>query len=210
MNRIGLTLCALVTLLGCASHGGWAEGARVNDEVRRVLVSEDAGPMGISANGVLYLVPPDALEAERGAFLRALAEAEAARTWPFVLSELPARPPKSLPPRPPYDESIHALRAPEVVEIRYPDCTCRVQRLDTGDGGVSFSVDLIDRRADIDRGWVYHMGLLPSPAIDAAWGVLLDAVARDVAYDHVGAVRGSPLLALRKAGVDRGWIKSGN
>jgi hypothetical protein len=67
-----------------------------------------------------------------------------------------------------------------------------------------------DRRADIDRGWVYHMGLLPSPAIDAAWGVLLDAVARDVAYDHVGAARGSPLLALRKAGVDRGSIKSGN
>jgi hypothetical protein len=210
MRRV--TICCLfLTVVGaCASRGGWAEGDNVNEEVRRVLVSEERGPMGIAANGVLYMVPPGAVESERRAFLRALAQAEAVRPWPLTLTDLPTYPPEPLPPRPPYDESIRAFREPEVVEIRYPDCTCRVRRTDVGDGIGCYSVDLVDRRAQRDRGWVYHMGLMPSPAVDEAWDCLVDAVARGAAYHHVGVARASPLDTLGRAGVDRGWIRDAN
>lgn len=204
MRRVTICCLFLAVVGACASRGGWAEGDNVNEEVRRVLVSEERGPMGIAANGVLYMVPPGAVESERRAFLRALAQAEAVRPWPLALNDLPTYPPRPLPPRPPYDESIHAVRAPEVVEIRYPGCTCRVKRLDVGDGIPCFSVDLVDRQTGADRGWVYHMGLMPSPAVDEAWDGLVDAVARAAAYHHVGAVPASPLETLRRACVDRG------
>jgi len=204
MSRAIFLCCALAWLLGCASRAGWMEGDSVNEEVRRVLVSETAGDMGIAAGGVLYLVPPGAVEPERRAFLHALARAEAIRPSPHApvdMREGEVASGKPLPPRPRPEEAVRAYRVPDVVEIRYPGCTCRVRRFEVGDGGL-YSVDLLDRKSGSDRGYAYHMGLVPSPALDRAWDALVAAARRGTGYFSIGSPP-SPLDTLRELGVDQ-------
>lgn len=203
MRRTTIAIgCVLAALQGCGWHAGWMEGPRVDDEVRRVLASGDGGEMGIAANGGLYLVPPGKVEPERRALLDALLHAEPV---PFRLYPLPdvrmRDEPAQLPPR--WGDAIHAYTTPEVVEIRYPDCTCRVRRLDLGDGVAAYSVDLADRQSGSDRRYTYRMKLHASEPLDDAWCGLVSAVERGVAYRHYGGVASSsPFAALREVGVD--------
>jgi len=183
------------------------EGDEVNTEVRRVLGSDTGGEMGVAASSGLYLVPRGPVDPERRALLQALAEAEAVRLQPFPPPEVQLRGEAAqsvrLPPQPPYEESIHAWAAPEVIEIRYPDCICRVRRLDFGGGAVAYSVDLADRRFGSDRSYAYRMRIHDSDAVDKAWSRLIVAVERGVAYRHYGgSASSSPLATLRDVGVD--------
>lgn len=204
MRRTTIFLSGIfAALAGCASHRGWMEGPRVDDEVRRVLASDTGGEMGIAANGGLYLVPPGALKPERRALLAALGRSESIRFQrvPPVLTSV-AEPARTA-PQPRWDQSIHAWTTPDVIEIRYSDCTCRLRRLDLGDGIGAYTVDLADRQAGGDRGYTYRMKLRSSESLDGAWDGLVSAVERGVAYRHYGGVASaSPIDALREVGID--------